>query len=181
MPIVTLKQVSLAYGHVPLLDHAELVIEQRERIGLIGRNGTGKSSLLRLLAGQAKPDDGEIRPTPGLRVALVEQEPTLQEGFTVFETVAAGLGALNERLVEYHQLSARLAEHHDDPVLIDRLHSVQEQLEAADGWRITNRIESVLTALALEPDAPISTLSGGVRRRVALARALVQTPELLLL
>ena len=181
MPIVTIQQVSLAYGHWPLLDHADLVIEAGERIGLIGRNGTGKSSLLRLLAGQALPDDGEIRRQPNLRVALVEQDPPLDARVSVFEAVAAGLGALNDRLLEYHALSAQLAERHDDLMLLDRLHAVQAQLEAADGWRVTSRIESVLTALKLEADTPIAQLSGGLRRRVAMAGALVQEPELLLL
>jgi ATP-binding cassette subfamily F protein uup len=164
-----------------MLDHADLVIEAGERIGLIGRNGTGKSSLLRLLSGQDAPDDGEIRRAPGLRVALVEQDPQLDDGDSVFEAVASGLGALNEQLIEYHHLSSQLAERHDDQDLLDRLHVVQERLEAADGWRVTSRIESVLTALRLEADQPVAHLSGGVRRRVAMARALVQEPELLLL
>ena len=181
MPLLTLKQVCLAYGHWPMLDHADLVIEAGERIGLIGRNGTGKSSLLRLIAGQGEPDDGEIWRAPGLRIALVEQEPPLDDAMTVFESVAGGLGAVNEQLVEYHRLTALLAERHDDAGLLDRLHAVQERLEAGDGWRVTSRIESVLTALRLEADGSIAALSGGVRRRVALARALVQEPGLLLL
>jgi ATP-binding cassette subfamily F protein uup len=181
MPLLTLKQVSLAYGHWPMLDHADLVIEPGERIGLIGRNGTGKSSLLRLLAAQGAPDEGEIWRAPGLCIALVEQEPALDDAMTVFEAVACGLGAVNEQLVEYHRLAALVAEHHDDAALLERLHAAQERLEAGDGWRFTNRIESVLEALALAPDAPVSTLSGGVRRRAALARALVQEPGLLLL
>jgi ATP-binding cassette subfamily F protein uup len=181
MPLLTLKQVSLAYGHWPLLDHAELVIEAGERIGLIGRNGTGKSTLLRLLAGQGDPDDGEIWRAPGLRIVLVEQEPSLDDTMTVFESVADGLGAVNAQLLEYHRLAALLAERHDDAALLDRLHAVQEELEASDGWRTTSRIESVLTALVLDADASVANLSGGVRRRVAMARALVQEPGLLLL
>ncbi|MFO1207129.1 MAG: ATP-binding cassette domain-containing protein [Burkholderiales bacterium] len=181
MPILTLKQVSLAYGHWPMLDHADLVIEAGERIGLIGRNGTGKSSLLRLMAAQGEADEGEIWRAPDLRIALVEQEPVLDEALTVFEAAAAGLGAVNEQLLEYHRLAALLAEGHDDAALLDRLHGAQERLEAGDGWRLTHRIESVLDALALAADAPVATLSGGVRRRVALARALVQAPGLLLL
>jgi len=181
MPLLTLKQVSLAYGHWPMLDRADLVIEAGERVGLIGRNGTGKSSLLRLMAGQGEPDDGEIWRVPDLRIALVEQEPPLDDAMTVFECVAEGLGAVNERLVEYHRLAALLAERHDDAALLDRLHAVQERLEAGDGWRLTSRIESVLSALTLDADASVAALSGGVRRRVALGRALVQEPGLLLL
>ncbi len=181
MPLITLKQVSLAYGHWPMLDRADLVIEAGERIGLIGRNGTGKSSLLRLMAGQGEPDDGEIWRAPGLRIALVEQEPVLDAAMTVFECAAEGLGAVNEQLVEYHRLAALLAERHEDAALLDRLHAVQERLEAGDGWRLASRIDSVLTALTLDADAAVATLSGGVRRRVALARALVHEPGLLLL
>jgi ATP-binding cassette subfamily F protein uup len=181
MPIVTIQQVSLAYGHWPLLDRADLVIEPGERIGLIGRNGTGKSSLLRLLSGQALPDDGTIRRKPDLRVALVEQDPPLDANVSVFAAVATGLGALNDRLLEYHALSVQVAERHDDFALLDRMQRIQAQLEAADGWRVRNRIENVLTALKLEADTPIAQLSGGVRRRVAMASALVQEPELLLL
>ncbi len=180
MPFLTLKEVSLAYGHLPLLDHVDLAIERGERIGLIGRNGTGKSSLLRMLAGQFAPDDGEIRSTPGLRVALVEQEPALDDALTVFESVATGLGALNAALVEYHRLSSRLAQG-AEPALLEALHAAQERLEADDGWRAESRVESALAAFALKPDAPVSTLSGGTRRRVAMARALVQEPGLLLL
>ena len=181
MPILVLKQVSLAYGHWPMLDRADLVIEPGERIGLIGRNGTGKSSLLRLMAAQGEADEGEIWRAPGLCIALVEQEPALDDTMTVFEAVAAGLGAVNEQLLEYHRLTALLAERHDDATLLDRLHAAQEGLEAGDGWRLTNRIESVLDALTLAADTSVATLSGGVRRRVALARALVQAPGLLLL
>ena len=98
MPIATFESVSLAYGHVPLLDHADLVIETADRIGLIGRNGAGKSSLLKILAGLAAPDDGRVWRRPGLRIAFVPQEPVLEPGHTVFEATVAGLGELADLL-----------------------------------------------------------------------------------
>src|SRR4051812_16206951 len=109
MPLVTLDNACLAFGHVALLDHADLVIERGERIGLIGRNGTGKSSLLKIIAGDIPLDDGKLWREPALKLALVAQEPLLEPESTVFDAVAAGLGALTALLHEYHELSHRLA------------------------------------------------------------------------
>jgi len=173
VPLLQLSSVSLAYGHVPLLDHADLVIEPGERIGLIGRNGTGKSSLLGIVAGETKPDEGNLFATPGLKLASVPQEPTFAPGLTVFEAVAEGVGALTKLLLDYHA-----AAHEGD---MDRLHDLQEALEAANGWTVEHRIEATMTRLSLPEDANVADLSGGLRKRVALARALVMEPDLLLL
>jgi ATP-binding cassette subfamily F protein uup len=149
------------------------VIEPGERIGLIGRNGTGKSSLLRIVAGESKPDDGTVFLTPGARLAAVAQEPTFVTDQSVFEAVAEGVGALTRILVDYHA-----AAHAGD---MDRMHALQEALEAANGWTVEHRIEATITRLALPADAAVSDLSGGMKKRVALARALVMEPQLLLL
>jgi len=173
VPLVQLSAASLAYGHVPLLDRADLVLEPGERVGLIGRNGTGKSSLLRLVEGRAEPDDGRVWRAPGLVLASVEQEPQLGSSQSVYEAVAEGLGAIARRLVEYHA-----AAHAGDMAALQR---AQEALEAAGGWAIEHRIEAALGRLGLGPDLRTASLSGGQRKRVALARALVLEPQLLVL
>ncbi len=181
MPLVQLSQVSLAYGHVPLLDRVDLVIEPGERIGLIGRNGTGKSSLLRIIAGEAAADDGKVWRSPELKLASVAQEPEFRTGQSVFEAVAEGLGAATRLLLDYHAAAHAVAEAHEDAALLERLHALQEALDASDGWRLNHRVESTLSRLALDADDRVEDLSGGLKKRVALARALVLEPDLLLL
>jgi ATP-binding cassette subfamily F protein uup len=173
VPLLQLSEVSLAYGHVPLLDHADLVVETGERIGLIGRNGTGKSSLLRLIEGPARPDDGQVRLAPGMKLASVPQEPAFEPGRTVFEAVAEGVGEGRKLIVDYHA-----AAHAGD---LERMHALQEALEAGNGWTLEHRIEATLDRLGLPQDTPVADLSGGLKKRVALARALVLEPDLLLL
>jgi ATP-binding cassette subfamily F protein uup len=173
VPLVQLSQVSLAYGHVALLDRADLVVEAGERTGLIGRNGTGKSSLLRIIEGRARPDDGTVWSAPQLRLAAVEQEPAFEPGQSIFEAVAAGVGEARQLLVDYHA-----AAHAGDLARLARLH---ESLDASGGWALEHRIEATLTRLGLDADRPVAELSGGLRKRVALARALVGDPALLLL
>jgi ATP-binding cassette subfamily F protein uup len=180
MPLATLESVSLAYGHVPLLDRADLVVEPGSRTGLIGRNGAGKSSLLKLLAGEASPDDGRVWRQPGLRIGVVAQEPQLDPGHSVFQATVAGLGELSALLAEYHAALNNLEAATDDAALA-RMQRAQEALERRDGWRIEQRVETVLSKLRLPPDARVQALSGGMRKRVALARALAGDPELLIL
>ena len=170
MALLTLTGAHLAYGHWPLLDGAELTIETGERIGLIGRNGSGKSSLLKILAGRETPDDGVVQLQQGLRVMLVEQEPAFTDGASVFEVVSEGLA-------EVKALRARYEAHRPG----DDLDSLQTRIEALDGWTWERRIDEALQRLALDAAAPLDALSGGTRKRVALARALVAAPELLLL
>lgn len=182
MPLTTLDGVCLAFGHVALLDHADLVIEAGERIGLIGRNGAGKSSLLRIIAGEIAADDGKLWREPELRLALVAQEPVLDTDATVFDTVAAGLGPVRQQLHDYHELSRQLSGNAaSDPALLERLHELQELLEHGDGWRGKSRVEAAIARLGLDPEAAVGTLSGGLKKRVALGRALVAEPALLLL
>src|SRR3546814_859191 len=142
--LITLSNTQLAYGHHPLLDHADLAIGPNERIGLIGRNGAGKSSLLRILDGRATPDDGDVMRLGGLKIATVEQEPELDETATIYDT-----------------LCADFSEHED--------------------WQRPSRVQALIDQLGLNADTRVSGLSGGMRKRVALAQALAGEPDLLLL
>ena len=180
MPLLTLDKGCLAFGHVALLDHADFQVDAGERIALIGRNGSGKSSLLRALAGQATLDDGAIWRRDGLRIAYVAQEPDFPPEQTVFDTVAAGVGEASRLLVDYHEAAQRLAHDHGEAALA-QLHELQVRLEAGDGWRLNTRVEQALAQLSLSGGARIAELSGGGVKRVALARALAGEPELLLL
>ena len=181
MPLLQLSQVCLAYGHVPLLDHVDLVIEPGQRIGLIGRNGTGKSSLLRVIAGTSAADDGKVWRAPDLKLASVAQEPDLNPDQTVFESVAEGLGKATQALIDYHTVAHQLTEAPEDAALMQRLHQLQEALDAGDGWTLQHRVSSMLSKMQLAEDRRVAELSGGQKKRVALARALVLEPELLLL
>jgi ATP-binding cassette subfamily F protein uup len=182
MPLLTLESACLAFGHHTLLDHVDLQLDTGERIGLIGRNGGGKSSLLRIIAGEIKPDDGRIWRTPGLKLAYVPQEPALDPALTVFEVVSKGLGKVSQVLLHYHEASHLLGDGMGDTeALLSRLQDLQAEVEAQDGWRIQARVETAIDKLDLPPDALVGQLSGGQKKRVALARALVVSPDVLLL
>jgi ABC transport system ATP-binding/permease protein len=180
MPLISLDGVSTAFGHVPLLDRASLLIDPGERVAVIGRNGTGKSTLLRVLSGELVPDAGTLWRAPNLRAARLVQDATASSTQSVFDVVADGLGALRDLVTAYHHAAIAVAEQATDDALgaLGRLH---HQLEERDGWRVEQRVELVLSRLQLDPDVPLDTLSGGWRRRALLAQALVAEPELLLL
>jgi ATP-binding cassette subfamily F protein uup len=170
MALITLQDAQLAFGHVALLDHTDFALETQERVGLIGRNGTGKSSLLKILAGLEKPDDGALQVQTGLRVAYVPQEPVLDLDSTVFE--AASLGLADARAARDLYLSG--ADGLD-------LGELQNRIEALDAWNWEQRVEETLHRLHLDGDVKVGTLSGGNKKRVALAQALVSRPDVLLL
>jgi ATP-binding cassette subfamily F protein uup len=168
MALITLADAQLAFGHVPLLDHADFSLEPGERVGLIGRNGAGKSSLLRILAGSERPDDGEVQRQQGLHVAFVAQEPQLEEDATVFDAVQTGLADVVALIDQYTHGQGDLD-------------ALQGRIEAHDGWNWRQRVDETLQRLHLDPQARIASLSGGNRKRVALAQALVRRPDILLL
>jgi len=182
MPLITLDNASLAYGHHPLLDKADFQLDPGERVGLIGRNGAGKSSLLKVIANESKLDDGTVWRAPDARIVYVPQEPLLNPNHTIYEAVAEGLGQMQQLLLDYHAVTHSMSlPGADIDALMERMQKLQHELDAKDGWGIQARVETVLSKLSLSADTSVATLSGGWRKRVALARALVAEPEVLLL
>lgn len=179
MALLTLRNVTLSFGGAPLLDGVDLQVEPGERLCLVGRNGTGKSTLMKLLAGELQADSGEIVARQGLRVARLTQEVPRGLSGDVFDVVADGLGEQGKLLAEYHHISQQLAD--GDEKLLVKLERIQHELEACDGWQTNQRVEAVISRLKLPADSEFSELSGGMKRRVLLARELVREPELLLL
>jgi ABC transport system ATP-binding/permease protein len=178
MSLLTLQNLSHAFGHLPLLDGADLRIDPGERICLIGRNGTGKSTLLRVISGEVQPDRGTVWRATGLRVARLEQDVPGEGDRTVFDEVADGLGELGALVTAYHR--AALAAD-TGPAALERLGRLQHELEERDGWRLEQKVELVVSRLDLPADRRMSELSGGWRRRALLGKALVSAPDLLLL
>ncbi len=168
MALITLLDAQLAFGHVPLLDHADFSLETQERVGLIGRNGAGKSSMLKILGGLDKADDGTLQVQGNIRISYVAQEPQLDANATIFEAASVGM-ARARALIDEYSLG------HGD------LDAMQSEIESLDGWNWEQRVSETLQRLHLEPDAVVSTLSGGNKKRVALAQALVAAPDVLLL
>ncbi|WAN11242.1 ATP-binding cassette domain-containing protein [Stutzerimonas balearica] len=177
MTLLKFADVSLAYGTTPLLDRVSWQIARGERVCVIGRNGTGKSSMLSLVKGVRQPDDGEIWRAPGLKIGELPQELPRADERTVFDVVAEGLAGVGELLAEYHHLSMNIQNDAD----LEKLTHVQQALEAKDGWRLQQLVDSTLSRLQLPADRTLAELSGGWRRRVLLAQSLVSEPDLLLL
>ncbi|MDO9079490.1 MAG: ATP-binding cassette domain-containing protein, partial [Desulfuromonadales bacterium] len=180
MPLISLRNISLAFGGPPLLNGIDLTIEAGDRLCLLGRNGCGKSSLLKLIAGEQRPDGGDLIQPQGVRIAYVPQEAPPELVGPVFDVVCGGVQEAAALLAEYHHVSHRLAETHSDADY-QRLDELQKGLEESNGWSLHQDVERLIQRLDLDPEADFVTLSGGTQRRVLLARALASQPELLLL
>ena len=180
MPLITLKNLTLSFGSPPLLDGVNFQIDENERVCLLGRNGAGKSTLLKLINGEIQADDGGVNVPPGIKVAKLSQEvPTDLDG-TVNEVVADGLDKAGKLLQRYYHLLHELTIDATEKVL-KQLGDCQHQLESENGWEISTRLENIISKLQLDGDIDFNALSGGLKRRVLLARALVNEPDLLLL
>ena len=180
MTILSLENASFAVGHVPLLDHTAFQLAQGEKIGLIGRNGAGKSTLLKILAGAQKLDDGQLIIQSSLKIVYVPQESVFPPEASVFDIVSEGLGTMRDVLRRYHQISHEL-EHSQNNDLIKELNTLQNQIEAQNGWQFDAAIRQTISELGLPENERIGNLSGGQKKRVALAQAWVQKPDVLLL
>jgi ATP-binding cassette subfamily F protein uup len=175
MPLLRLDQASLAYGTHVLLDHVDLQLFRGQKIGLLGRNGAGKSSLLKIINGTNTIDSGDYWVRPGTKIATLSQELPDADDKTVYEVVAEGLHPIGDLLAQFHRLTAQ------DDIDFDELAKVQAQIDSLDGWSVENRVSTVLSQLELNADSLMKELSGGWRRRVALGQALVVEPDILIL
>ena len=180
MPLLHLRDVDLQFNGPLLLDHVNFTVDRGERISLIGRNGEGKTTLMRLLDGELAPDSGEVSRGQAVTTALVDQQVPANLAGTIYDLVAAGLAQQGKLLAEFHHISTELATR-DDPALHGRLDRISHELELSDGWRVQQRVETVLSKMSLDADLEVSTLSAGMKRRVLLAKALVRNPDVLLL
>lgn len=176
MPLLTLDSISLAYGMHPLLDKASLNIDAGERVCLLGRNGEGKSTLLKIVSGEVLPDGGKVRLEDGSALAVLPQNLPTEDSRTAYEVVSGAFPEAGQLLAEFHTLTQ-----HADEASLDRMMKVQERIEALDGWRLDQKVTAVLAQYGIDPDQRLNTLSGGWQRRVLLARALVGEPDILLL
>jgi ATP-binding cassette subfamily F protein uup len=184
MSLYSISDAQLAFGHVALLDHADFSLEAGERVGLIGRNGAGKSSLLKIVAGLTKPDDGLVTRQSELSTVYVPQEPEFELDAPVFDVVASGLTDARAHLDDYDEVVHKLADtpegaEHD--ALLARMNALQSSLDLHDAWNWRTRVATTLAQIGLDGDARVGALSGGMKKRVALARALVVQPDVLLL
>lgn len=180
MALLQLKQLTVSFGGPNLLDKIDFQIDKGERICLVGRNGAGKSTLMKVIAGDVLPDSGEMAGLSSLKIARLEQEVPAGTKGSVFDVVAAGLGEIAPLLVNYHHIVQQL-QHDSSEAILAKLEKAQHQLEAADGWSLEQQVETVISKLSLNADAEFASLSGGMKRRVLLAQALVKGPDILLL
>src|SRR5690348_5026647 len=181
MALLGMQDVSIAFGGPPVLDHANFSIERGERVCLLGRNGAGKSTVLKLLDGTMKPDEGDVVRQTGVTVARLEQEVPSELDGTTFDVVAAGLGETGTLLARYHDASHRVSTEQGSESALRELDRLHHALDAADAWQLQTRVETVLSHLGLDADLPFDKASGGRKRQTLLARALVREPDVLLL
>jgi len=181
MTILNIENISLSLGPFPLLDKVNLTIENKDKIALIGHNGAGKSTFLKIIAGIDAPDAGTIKKAAHIDVAFLSQDLLPANNQTVFEVVASGLSDIGSLLQNYHHLSLQSEIRYADPHWLKEMEQVQHQIEEKNGWQLQQRIEKIITELDLPADALMSSLSGGWRRRIGIAQVLVREPDLLLL
>jgi len=179
MSLLRLRKIQVSYGAAPLFDGFDLTIEKGERLCLIGRNGAGKSTLMKLIAGEIQADDGEVVRTQNLKIARLIQEVPHDTHGPVYDVVAKGLGEIGKLLQDYAHATAELA--NGDEAVYARFEKLQQQIENHNAWDISQRIDAVLSRLSLDGEVEFSSLSGGMKRRVLLAQALVQAPDILML
>src|SRR3990170_3573825 len=180
MALVSLQDIKVSFGGPLLLEGVDLSIDRGERVCLVGRNGTGKSTILRLITGEIKPDGGKIVFQQGVRITLLTQEVPQALFGSVFYVVSSAFGEQGKLLAAYHHVSAKLAHDHSEQLMAE-LEDVQHKFESAGGWQMQQRVDEILTRLMLPEDAEFSELSGGLKRRVLFAKALAGEPDLLLL
>lgn len=180
MALIRLRDISFHMGQHKLLDKVNFGVEKGERICLIGRNGAGKSSLFRVIQGEMISDDGLIERSQDLKIAALAQEPSGSENGSTFDVIAQGLGDAGKLIAEYHDVSHQMAENYTDK-LMNEMDRLQQKIETIDGWKLEQKVSAVITKMSLDPDVPFNSLSGGLKRRVMLAAALVTEPDLLLL
>lgn len=181
MPIIKLENITLDFGNGALLDNAELQIKAKDKICLVGRNGTGKTSLLKLIQGQIKPDSGNLWTKSNLKIAVLEQNVSeYAENLSIFDVVASGIEHVGDLLKQYHELLNQ-QESYDDQDWLDKLAKVQKGIDHYDGWQYEQKVNTVLDMMQLDPNIKVSSLSGGLKRRILLAKALVLDPDILLL
>ncbi len=180
MALIRLRDISFHIGQTKLLDKVNFAVEKGERICLIGRNGSGKSSLFRVIQGEMISDDGLIERSQDLKVAALAQEPSGSENGSTFDVIAQGLGDAGKLIAQYHDVSHQMAENYTDQ-LMNEMDRLQQQIETVDGWKLEQKVSAVITKMKLDPDVEFNSLSGGLKRRVMLAAALVTEPDLLLL
>jgi len=180
MSILRLRNVCVSFGGPPILDGVSLSLEKGERVSLLGRNGSGKSTLLKLIAGKLKADEGEFEFMPSIKISQLEQEVPGSTQGSIFDVVASGLGESAELLKAYHHASQRMATDMSERAIAE-LDRLQHEIEVAGAWQLNTQVDAVLTRMKLDGDAVFAELSGGMKRRVMLARALVIEPDVLLL
>ena len=180
MALLSLRDISMSFGQAPVLEDVCLQIEPGERICLIGRNGEGKTTLMRIINGDLEPLTGEVVRQPGIKIAMLDQKVPADISGSVYDVIARGLGDKGILLKEYHEVSRQLAEAGSDELLA-RLDRIQHKVEAQGAWRVHQLVDTIISQLKLDADAEVSTLSAGLKRRVLLGRALALEPDLLML